>query len=81
MMDFSNMQMEDKLWACYMHACIRFVENKQMNNSSLRERFGLDNSYKSSVSRIIKVAVDRGMIKQADPTTAPRYMRYIPTWA
>lgn len=80
-MDFSNMQMEDKLWACYMHACIRFVENKQMNNSSLRERFGLDNSYKSSVSRIIKVAVDRGMIKQADPTTAPRYMRYIPTWA
>lgn len=80
-MDFSNMQMEDKLWACYMHACIRFVENKQMNNSSLRERFGLDNSYKSSVSRIIKIAVDRGMIKQADPTTAPRYMRYIPTWA
>ena len=49
-MDFSNMQMEDKLWACYMHACIRFVENKQMNNSSLRERFGLDNSYKSSVA-------------------------------
>ncbi len=80
-MDFSNMQMEDKLWACYMHACIRFVENKQMNNSSLRERFGLDNSYKSSVSRIIKIAVDRGMIKQADPTTAPRHMRYIPTWA
>ena len=26
---FSNMSIEDKLWSCYTHACVRFVEGKQ----------------------------------------------------
>lgn len=79
-MPFGDLLMEDKLWACYMHACIRFVEEKQMNNSSLRERFGLDDSYKSNVSRVIKLAVEKNLIRPFDPETAPRYMRYVPTW-
>ena len=80
-LDFNDILQEDKLWACYLHACIRYVEEKHMTNTSLRERFGLDDSYKSQMSRLIKQAVESKLIKPFDPTTAPRYMRYIPIWA
>lgn len=78
---FTDLLPEDKVWSCYLHACIRFVEGKQMNNTSLRERFGLDDSYKTQMSRLIKLTVESKLIKPFDPTTAPRYMRYIPFWA
>lgn len=78
---FSNISLEDKLWACYLHACIKQVQGEQLTNSSLRERFGLNDSSAGSISRLIKEAVDIKLIKPLDPTTAPRYMRYIPIWA
>ena len=71
-LDFNDILQEDKLWACYLHACIRYVEEKHMTNTSLRERFGLDDSYKSQMSRLIKQAVESKLIKPFDPTTAPR---------
>lgn len=52
-----------------------------MTNSSFRERFGLKESSAGSVSRLIKEAVDKQIIKPIDPGTAPRYMKYIPIWA
>lgn len=78
---FSEISMEDKLWACYLHACIRQVEGEQLTNSSLRERFGLKNSSAGSISRLIKEAVSMKLIKPLDSSTAPRYMKYIPIWA
>lgn len=80
-MSFSNIAPEDKLRACYLHACIKQVQGEQLTNSSLRERFGLKESSSGSVSRLIKEAVEIGLIKPLDPTTAPRYMKYIPAWA
>lgn len=80
-LDFSNIPMDDKLWAKYMHACIRYVEGDSLSNSSLRERFGLKDSYSGSISRLIKEAVENKSVKPLDPTTARRYMRYIPFWA
>jgi len=78
---FSSIPAEDKLWACYLHACIKYVQGEQLTNSSLRERFGLKNSSAGSISRLIKEAVEKKLIKPLDPTTAPRYMKYIPVWA
>ena len=78
---FTFMPMEEKLWACYLHACIKQVQGEQLTNSSLRDRFGLKESSAGSVSRLIKEAVEMKLIKPLDPTTAPRYMRYIPIWA
>lgn len=80
-MSFSNLSMEDKLWACYLHACIKYVQGEQLTNSSLRERFGLKDSASGTISRLIKEAVRQEFIKPLDPTTAPRYMKYIPIWA
>lgn len=79
--EFSNISMEDKLWACYMHSCIRYVEGESLTNSSLRERFGLKDTSAGSISRLIKEATEKKLIKPLDPTTARRYMKYIPIWA
>lgn len=78
---FNKLSYEDKLWACYLHACLKQVEGEQINNSSLRARFGLNESSSANISRLIKDAVSMGLIKPVDPNTAPRYMRYIPYWA
>lgn len=80
-MPFTNLAPEDKLWACYLHACVKQVQDEQLTNTSLRERFGLKPSSSGSVSRLIKEAVSLNLIKPLDPDTAPRYMRYIPYWA
>ncbi len=78
---FSSISLEEKLWACYLHACIKQVQGEQLTNRSLRARFGLKDSASSSISRLIKEAVDAKLIKPLDPTTAPKHMRYIPVWA
>ena len=80
-MPFTSISLEDKLWGCYLHACILHVQGEQLTNSSLRERFGLKQSSAGSISRLIKEAVTQKIIKPLDPDTAPRYMKYIPFWA
>ena len=77
---FANLSMEDKLWSTYMHACVEYMENSALTNASLRERFGLPETGAGTISRLIKDAVSSNLIKPVDPTTAPRYMRYIPIW-
>ena len=79
--NYSNMSEYDRLWSCYMHACIMYVQSSAMTNTSLRERFGLQVSSSGSVSRLIKLAVERKLIKPLDSKTAPRYMKYVPFWA
>lgn len=78
---FADLTIEDKIWACYMHACIKYIQGEYLTNSSFRMRFGLKDSSSGMISRIIKEAVNRGVIKPFDPEAAPRYMKYVPVWA
>ncbi len=78
---FTCIASEDKLWACYLHSCVMYVQGEHLTNTTLRKRFGLKESSSGSVSRLIKDAVDMHYIKPLDATTAPRYMKYIPIWA
>lgn len=78
---FSEMEREEKIHACYLHACLKYVTKDYMTNSSLRHRFGLDDKNSSTASRIIKDAVEARKVKPLDPDTAPRYMKYVPYWA
>ncbi|WP_251620172.1 ATP-binding protein [Odoribacter lunatus] len=80
-LDFTNIPMEDKIWATYLHACIKFIEGDTLTNSSLRERFGVAVSSSGSISRLIKEVLNNKLIRPIDPNTAPRYMKYIPIWA
>ncbi|MDO4921826.1 MAG: ATP-binding protein [Phascolarctobacterium sp.] len=79
--NFSSLSLEDKLWAAYLHACIMHIQGEQLTNSSLRKRFGLPVTSAGSISRLIKEAVKRNIIKPLDPSTSNKYMRYVPVWA
>ena len=78
---YSKMDKEDKLRACYLHACLKYVNNDYVTNTSLRERFGIDYKNNAMVSRIIKSAIQENLIKPYNEGTAPRYMKYVPYWA
>lgn len=80
-MPFTSISPEDKLLVCYLHTCIKQAQNEQLTNSSLRTRFGLDTKSSASISRLIKESIDCKLTKLLDPTTAPRYMKYLPYWA
>lgn len=80
-MEFGNIPMEDKLWSCYLHSCLMYIQGEALTNKSLRDRFGLPETSSGSTSRLIKEAINHNLVKVLDPDTAPRYMRYIPIWA
>ena len=78
---FANIPHEEKLWSCYLHACIKYLTHEGLTNSSLRTRFGLEDTASAQISRLIKEAVLKELIKPFDFETSQRYMKYIPIWA
>jgi predicted HTH transcriptional regulator len=55
--------------------------NQKMTNQSLRERFALVDKKAETVSRIIRDAMQEGLVKLEDPNnTSKRYARYLPFW-
>lgn len=77
----SLMSREERVRACYLHACLRYVERNPMTNASLRARFGIDERNSSIASRIIRDALEDGWIKPHDPDQGKKYARYVPRWA
>lgn len=78
---YRSMDAWDRMMACYWHACICFTNGDVMTNKSLRSRFGEGGPSQSTVSKLLAATVDAELIKPVDPSTAPRYMRYVPIWA
>ena len=78
---YADWAVEERLRACYYHACIKFVMNEHLTNGSFRERLGLPASSAGSVSRVIADAVEKGLIRPLDPQAGNRYMKYMPYWA
>lgn len=79
--DFKEMTKEEKVRACYLHACLKYVTRDFLTNTSLRERFGLDSKSSATASRIIKDSLEKSVIKLKNPETAPRYYQYVPFWS
>ena len=77
----SQMGKADRIRACYLHACLRYVQRSFMTNTTIRERFGLDLKNSATASRLIKEAVTAGMVKPQDENAAPKMMQYVPFWA
>ena len=76
-----DMDKEERIRACYLHACLRYVERDPMTNSSLRQRFGIEEHNSAIASRIIRDAMEEGWIKPYDPQQGKKYARYLPQWA
>jgi ATP-dependent DNA helicase RecG len=77
----AQMDSDDRIRACYQHACLCFVTGQKMTNTTLRERFGIEERNAARASRIIAEAVTKGMIKPADPGQGKKYASYLPFWA
>ena len=78
----NEMSKEEKIRACYQHTCLKYVFNEKMTNQTFRERLGVDERNAAIVSRIIKDALDAGIIKEDNPESMSRkYRKYVPIWA
>jgi predicted HTH transcriptional regulator len=79
---FAEMDKADRTRACYLHACLQFVERKQMTNSTLRARFGIEEKNRAQVSRVISDAIEAGVVRLYDPESeSRRHASYVPYWA
>ncbi len=79
---FSDMAKPERARACYQHACLRYVQGEQMTNMSLRSRFDLPANRHASASRVIKSAMDDGLVKVFENgSSVGRGASYVPFWA
>lgn len=76
---FADMTTDERLRACYQHAVLKFVSGEIMRNATLRERFGIEPQNSAQVSQVIRSALDRGLIRPADPERPKA--GYVPVWA
>ncbi len=78
----NDLDKKEKIRACYQHACLKYVSNEKMTNQSLRDRFKIEDQNSAIASRIIKDALEEGVIKKDDPESKSRkYPSYLPIWA
>ena len=79
--ELREMDRADRVRACYLHACLRYVQRDYMTNSTLRERFGIEEKNSATASRLIKEALETGLIIPYDENAGKKFMKYLPWWA
>lgn len=78
----NEMTQEERIRACYQHACLQLVGNEEMTNASVRKRFGIEPQNYATASRIIADTIKRGLVKYSDPNNkSKKHSSYIPFWA
>jgi predicted HTH transcriptional regulator len=77
--DFAAMDRQDRIRACYQHACLWYVSGKQMTNATLRSRLRIEKHNYSMASRIIRDTIEAGLIRQAGGSR--KDANYVPFWA
>ncbi len=78
--EFKDMETQERIRAAYLHSVLRYLNRQPMNNTTLRERFGIETKNSAMVSRIIKQAIKAGRIKPYDEGAGTKAMRYVPWW-
>ena len=77
----NKMGKEDRVRACYLHACLKYVSREDlMTNSTIRKRFGIEVKNSATASRIIRDTVEAEMIRQYSPEGSRKYAKYVPFW-
>lgn len=79
--ELNDMDRDDRIRACYLHACLKRVQHDFLTNSSLRQRFAIADHNKAQASRLIREAVEEGAIQPYDPAAGRKLMKYVPFWA
>jgi len=76
----SEMDSLERTRAIYLHACLKYIDGKSINNSSVRKRFGMDHAHRAKASRFLAEALAAEEIVIADPNAGRKFMRYYPHW-
>lgn len=79
--NLSEMGRQEKVRACYQHACLQWVSGTQMSNNSLRKRLGIKDSNYPMASRILKDAIADELIKPCGEQNSKKAAKYVPFWA
>ncbi len=79
--ELKEMNKQDRIWATYLHASLKYIQNEFMTNTSLRERFGIEVKNRSMASKIINEALESGKIKIFDESVGTKAREYVPWWA
>jgi len=79
--ELRDMDKDDRIRACYLHVCLRYVQRDIMTNTTLRKRFGIEDKNSATASRIIKETLDAGLVRPYDESASRKFMRYVPFWA
>ena len=72
---------QERIRACYWHACLRYITREKMTNASLRKRFGIADKNAAGASRLLTEAVEDGKIVIEDKSSGKRNRTYVPFWA
>ncbi len=76
-----DLDRQERIRACYFHACLNYVMGKPVTNTSIRTRFGIPDHNASTASRLLKEAVEAGVIAVEMANSGTRNRRYVPFWA
>ncbi|MEZ6128977.1 MAG: ATP-binding protein [Planctomycetaceae bacterium] len=77
----TRMDKADRVRACYLHACLKYVDRDFLTNASIRDRFGIGKENSAMASRYIREAVEEGVIRAVDSDASKKFMKYVPFWA
>ncbi len=75
------MDKEERVRACYWHACLRSATHQPTNNRSIRERFGIPAGLPAKATRLLNEAVKEGRLVIADPSVGNKSRTHLPSWA
>lgn len=79
---YAELDKQDRIYACYQHACLMYVTNRKMTNQTLRGRLGIEKQNYPMASRIIKDTINAGKIKEEKTENQSKNNKgYIPFWA
>lgn len=79
--ELSDMNAQDRIRACYFHACLKYVNREFVTNSTIRRRFGIEKQNAATASRLLNEARKAGVIRLYDPEAARAQRKYVPFWA
>jgi predicted HTH transcriptional regulator len=77
---FNELSKSDRVWACFCHCVVRWIRHDYMSNTSLRERFSLEDEQYQAVSSVISDARKAKRIVAAESDQGKRNARYVPYW-
>ena len=76
---FADMDRQERIRACYQHACLWYVAGKRMTNATLRERLKIEKKNYPLASRVIRDTIDADLIRPV--AGIGKEHGYVPFWA